>query len=239
MVAKSYAELEQLGEPFSANGKMYVNVRMKSGATKSVRWYNEKEYARMYPEAKRETADPYFKTQREIFGFMPSGYITIFKAGMDEEDPYLKYNKKTRYCRFWGWYLICTEPIPEDLPSEHTPLRLYWKDVGGTDGELYPEDKVFNAVEQVRHPTVEGRFIGSVGERLDLTLTVDKAIPLESCYGHSTMHVMTDIEGNTFIWITGAKNWAVGSMHTLRGTIKEQRIYNGVAQNVLTRCSEK
>ena len=51
MVAKSFQNMKQLGEPFNEKGKMYVNVKNeKSGTVRKVRWYTESEYAKMYGE---------------------------------------------------------------------------------------------------------------------------------------------------------------------------------------------
>ena len=52
MVAKSYQDLETVGDVFISSGKQYVNVKLKSGKIKSVRYYTEAEYYKMYPEAK-------------------------------------------------------------------------------------------------------------------------------------------------------------------------------------------
>ena len=43
MVAKSYQNLQQIGTPYSVNGRMYVKVAAPTGP-KQVRWYTENEY---------------------------------------------------------------------------------------------------------------------------------------------------------------------------------------------------
>ena len=45
-VAKSYQNLEIVKEPYMANGRMYVQVKLGNGNTKQVRWYSDKEYAK-------------------------------------------------------------------------------------------------------------------------------------------------------------------------------------------------
>ena len=40
-VAKSYQELEIVGDVFVSSGRQYVNVKLKSGKLKTVRWYNQ------------------------------------------------------------------------------------------------------------------------------------------------------------------------------------------------------
>ena len=70
-VAKSYQSLEIVGDIFISSGRQYVNVKMKSGALKTVRWYSDAEYRKMYPEAPAvdRSADPYYKPQKEVLGY--------------------------------------------------------------------------------------------------------------------------------------------------------------------------
>lgn len=73
MVAPSFQKMEMLGEPFEANGKMYIQIRNpKTGNKRQVRWYNEKEYQHLYPESAVKvdhSNDPYWKPQKIALGF--------------------------------------------------------------------------------------------------------------------------------------------------------------------------
>ena len=66
MVAKSYQKLQQIGEPYLQNGKMYVKVQ-KGDKVQQVRWYNETEYAKMYPGEK--VGESQFGNQKDMLGF--------------------------------------------------------------------------------------------------------------------------------------------------------------------------
>jgi hypothetical protein len=76
-----------------------------------------------------------------------------------------------------------------------------------------------------------------VGERLELTLIVTRAIELETGYG-GTMHIMEDEEGNVFVWSTNARSWSEGSEHKIKGTVKDHSTYRNTRQTILTRCTE-
>ena len=52
LVAKSYQNCEQVTEPYMANGRQYVKVRMPNGTIKQVRAYTEAEYRKYNPEVK-------------------------------------------------------------------------------------------------------------------------------------------------------------------------------------------
>lgn len=235
-VAKSYQDLEIVGEVFVSSGRQYVNVKLKSGKVKTVRWYTDAEYRKMYPEvaAVDHSSDPYYKPQKEVLGFT-KGYITIFKGDTYSEIEWFRASI-ARYARWWGWYIISTEEVPADLPEGITPVQLPWELVGQEDGKLKPEHLVKEAVESIIYDESESEYVGSIGERLDLYLTVERAIELDGAYGRSTMHIMRDDCGNLFVWTTAAKSWSAGTEHHIKGAVKDHRTYKNEKQTVLTRC---
>ena len=237
-VAKSYQSLEIIGDVFVSSGRQYVNVKTKSGALKTVRWYSDAEYRKMYPEAPavNRSADPYYKSQKEVLGFT-KGYITIFKGDTYAEIDWFRASI-ARYARWWGWYIISTEEVPADLPAGIEAIRLPWESVGQDSGELKPESLVKEAVEALIYDSSDSEYQGALGERLDLYLTVERTIELDGNYGRSTMHLMRDDCGNLYVWTTASKSWAVGSEHHIRGTVKDHRTYRNEKQTVLTRCTE-
>lgn len=233
MVAKSYQNLEVVGDVYTSKGRQYVQVRTKNGALKPVRWYTEKEYAKMYPDDVKPNTTQ-LKTQKEILGFA-KGYITIFKGNTYEDKDYFKYNS-ARYARPWGWYFISTEELPDDIPDDVEPVRLPWELVGNEDGTLKPENVVAAAVETLIYDEDESEWQGEIGDKLELIVTIENAILLDGYYGPSTMHIMRDYDGNCYVWTTAAKSWSVGTEHHIIGTVKELKQYKGTKQTVLTRC---
>ena len=240
MVAKSYQNLEIVGDVYTSKGREYVQIRTKTGLLKQVRWYSDKEYAKMYPEEVKKVSkegDLYFKTQKEILGFN-KGYITIFKGNTFEDKEYFKLSS-ARYTRLWGWYFVSTEDLPDDIPDDVEAVRLPWELVGNEDGTLKSEKAVMDAVEQLIYEPDESEFQGNIGDKIETVVTVEKAIMLNGYYGPSTMHIMRDYDGNCFVWTTAAKSWEVGTEHYIAGTIKDLKQYKGVKQTILTRCREK
>ena len=235
-VAKSYQELEIVGDVFVSSGRQYVNVKLKSGKLKTVRWYSDAEYRKMYPEAVDRSADPYYKPQKEVLGFT-KGYITIFKGDTYAEIDWFRASI-ARYTRWWGWYIISTEEVPADLPEGITPIQLPWELVGQEDGKLKPEHLVKEAVESIIYEESESEFQGAIGERLELFLIVERVIDLDNNFGHSSMHIFKDDCGNSYVWTTASKTWPVGSEHHIKGTVKDHRTYRNQCQTVLTRCLE-
>lgn len=238
MVAKSYQNLTQIGDPYAkSNGRMYVKVLTKSGIEKEVRWYDAVEYKKMYPNEVVDE-DP-FKNQKNILGFQ-NGFITIFKGVEDRHEEW--FNRSiARYCRFWGWYIVSEDNLPFDLPHDIEPIELKWEAVG--EGlSLRPEKEVRTAVDAILYGESRSVFKGAVGERLDLRITVIKSSQTEHFYGRASSkiahHIFEDADGNHYAWDTGAKFWAEGTVKQLRGTVKEHKIINNVQTTVLTRCIE-
>ena len=239
-VAKSFQEFEMLCEPYAVSGKMYIRVRNpKTGTERQVRWYSDAEYAKAYPEAKpaaASSADPYFKTQKEVLGFT-NGFITIFKGDTYAEIDWFRASS-ARYTRWWGWYFVSSDEIPKDLPAGCEPIRLDWEKVGGEDGNLYSETRVKEVVDSLLYDAGLSEYQGAIGDRLERTVKVVRAISLENNFGSSMMHVMEDVAGNIYVWTTGSKSWAEGSTHKIRGTVKDHRSFRNTKQTILTRCLE-
>lgn len=134
LVAKSYQNLPVVREPYSESGKLYCDVKMKSGSVKKVRVYSQKEYDKMYP-----APAPKWKPQKDMLGFGEEEYILVFNNKPEFEQFYVE--GPFRYHRVFGWYLPSGETVPI-LPEGCYPLVLRWDVVGGADGELFAEEKL-------------------------------------------------------------------------------------------------
>lgn len=241
MVAPSFKDFEMLSDPYVANGKMYIRLRNpKTGTERVVRWYTNTEYAKLYPTVKEETVVTVTpdSSQKLALGF-EKGYITIFKGDTYAQLDWF-HESIARYAKWWGWYIISTEEVPADLPASLTPVVLKWESVGLDSGSLKPEAQIKEAVDAILYSDTNSssEYIGSIGERREFTLTVDKNILLESQYGKQFMHIFSDVEGNVYVWTTAAKCWPEGDTKRVRATIKDHRLYKGVKQTVLTRATE-
>ena len=238
MVAKSFQSLEQTCEPFTTNGKQYVKVRCKNGNERTVRWYTAVEYYKLYPDEKQDGIfdKPRFRSQKDVLGF-EKGYITLFKGDTYACRSWLVASKM-RHTRWWGWFCPSELPMPDDVPPTLQLIQLPWTAVGNEDGSLKTETEVIHAVAPYLYETSSSEYVGTVGERLELDLTVDSAIELDSSYGRTTMHVMSDVNGNCFVWTTTSKHWSAGTHKRIRGTVKQHKEYKGTKQTILSRCIE-
>lgn len=234
MVAKSYQSFEIVSDVYTVNGRKYVKVRNGKGSVQQVRWYTDKEYARMYgTKAVDSTKDPYWKSQKEVLGFK-EGYITIFKGDTFSVKEELK-SAGARYTRFWGWGIPGGSEVPEIEGIE--PVRLDWSVVGKEDETLKSDEEVQSAVDALVCEPSKSEFQGKIGERIHgILMKVTRSFQIDSYYGQSTVHNFEDEDGNVYTWITASKSLPEGGVYWIDGTIKDHKVYKNVKQTVLTRC---
>jgi hypothetical protein len=128
------------------------------------------------------------------------------------------------------------------VPAELELVRLDWDRVGQSTGELKSEEEIQAELTTLLYNTHPSVYQGAVGDRLEITVTVIKNVQQEKFFGgkssKNTIHTFEDSCGNHYLWDTGAKNWAEGSVKKIRGTVKEHKIINNVQTTILTRCME-
>ena len=220
-VAPSFQNLERLSEPFEENGKEYILVKTKSGTTRKVRWYEE-------PMKK-------IRPVKEVLGFT-KGYITIFKGDTYSLLEWFQ-ESTARYHKFWGWYFISEEELPE-IPAGVTPIQLKWEDVALADeDQLRPESQIKEHIDSLMYEPSPSKWQGEVGDRITRYLTVTKVAELpDGYYGPSTFYLFEDEEENEYTWTTAARKLELGETYEVVGTVKALSKYKGKEQTVLTRC---
>ena len=210
--APSFANLERLSEPFEENGKEYILVKTKSGTTRKVRWYEE-------PMKK-------IRPVKEVLGFT-KGYITIFKGDTYSLLEWFQ-ESTARYHKFWGWYFISEEDLPE-IPAGVTPIQLKWEDVAFADeDQLRPESQIKEHIDSLMYEPSPSKWQGEIGDRITRYLTVTKVAELpDGYYGPSTFYLFEDEEENEYTWTPAARKLELGEAYEVIGTIKSLSKYKG------------
>lgn len=229
MVAKSYQSYPIICDPYKINNRMYVKVRKPNGDIAQVRFYTEEEYKKYYGETSLEQAK---QSQKDAFGFT-DGFITIIKGDSYPFKDFLK-AEGAKYSKLWGWYFASDLEIPP-LANSLEAVRLDWELIGQDDGLLKSESIIKAEVAKLIHEPSESKFVGEIGERIEVEVTVKKAIPIESYYG-CVIFTFEDKNKNIFVWKTQPRAIEVGSKIKLRGTVKAHNIFRDVEQTVLSRC---
>jgi hypothetical protein len=77
------------------------------------------------------------------------------------------------------------------------------------------------------------QHVGTIGQRMEFTLTVVTIRNFASDFGVSYQHIMSDGQ-NQFLWY-GSKELEVGKTFKFKATVKNHNEFNGVKQTILTR----
>ena len=92
-------------------------------------------------------------------------------------------------------------------------------------------------IERNREPEFVSNWVGEVGERIDLYLHIDRMFEGGVFYGKQTyMYLMHDEAHNIFKWSTSCFYKEGEDVH-FKATIKDHTEFQGIKQNVLTRCT--
>ena len=238
-VAKSFQEYNFITEPYEVSGKMYVRVQHpRTGNTRQVRFYSDKEYAKMYPEEKKVATGKEYGPQKDALGFQED-YITIFKGDTSTHEDWFK-QSVARYSVWWGWYIPSTKEVPNDLPNKIAAVRVPWQLVGQDNGYLKPNSVVKAAIENLLYEESTSQHIGAIGERIEKKLTVVKSTSARNYYGETYYFQFKDADDNLYSWNTSTKKQLlVDETYLIRGTIKEHSTYKNEKINILTRCQVK
>lgn len=229
MVAKSYQEYPIVCDPYKIGTRMYVKVRKPNGDIAQVRFYSEEEYKKYYGEASLEQAK---QSQKDAFGFT-DGFITIIKGDSYPFKDFLK-AEGAKYSKLWGWYFGSQQDIPQ-LAASLEAVRLDWELVGQENGLLKSESIVKAEVAKLLYEPSASKFVGEIGDRIEVDVVVKRAVPLEGYYS-GVIFTFEDEDKNVFVWKTQPRPIEVGSSIRLRGTVKAHNIFREVEQTVLTRC---
>lgn len=251
MVAPSYQSFDILTEPYTLNNKTYIKVRNpKTGTERQVRFYEPLEYKKAFPNAQTPEekitfaaspkADPYYKPQKTVLGFLPpEDSITIFRGDAESHTEFFRSNG-AKYTRWWGWYFPSSS-LPTTLPLNLEPITLPWASVAADENSLLPDSTLAPIIDSFLYPSSSTPPNIPIGTRLDLNITVRKALTIETSYGSKYFYVFHDAntQAQEYIWTTSSCSWPEGSTHSIRGTVKDIQLYHGNYQIVLTRCTER
>lgn len=79
---------------------------------------------------------------------------------------------------------------------------------------------------------------GTVGEKIERVLTVERVTDFEGQYGTKHLHSLRDAAGNAYVWSTGSARLDVETSGTYHGTVKRHTEFRGEQQTELTRLTE-
>ncbi|WP_069340888.1 hypothetical protein [Pandoraea sp. ISTKB] len=93
-------------------------------------------------------------------------------------------------------------------------------------------------VQPARDRSRNSEYQGTVSQRSEFTLQLEKKIPLDGYFGERCLHIFSDLSGNKFTWVASRPtDLEVGKTYIGKGTVKKHEERHDVKQTVLSRLS--
>ena len=79
-----------------------------------------------------------------------------------------------------------------------------------------------------------GDYVGEIGEKIELELTMYSVFPFSSMYGDGTCYLFNDSDGNILCWYTTSKKEVPKNVYINSFfKVKDHRVYNNIKQTVI------
>ena len=78
-------------------------------------------------------------------------------------------------------------------------------------------------------------FVGAVGDKIEMTLTIERVIPIDTQFGTNYINLCRDQQGNSITYKGKTDIGLAGDVVTVMCSIKEHTVYNGVNQTIIQR----
>ena len=109
----------------------------------------------------------------------------------------------------------------------------YWGTLSGNQTEA--AKSCFATIDRLEAARATSQHIGVVGDKITLTITVERIVVLESQFGTNFITLARDEAGNTIFYKGRTDIGSKGDTTTIKASIKEHTAYNGVKQTVIQR----
>jgi len=97
-------------------------------------------------------------------------------------------------------------------------------------------ESCFAVIDRQEFARANSQHIGAVGDKVTLTITVEHIIVLHSeFYGNNYITIARDEQGNAITYKGKTSIGAKGETNTIKASVKEHTVYNGVKQTVIQR----
>lgn len=93
-----------------------------------------------------------------------------------------------------------------------------------------------NHEQQMVENEIVSNHFGTVGERIELNVTVEHITTYDGTYGTNNRYKLRTDDGNVAIWFTTNNGLKVDKKYYGKCTISKHSVFNGIQQTILTRC---
>ena len=105
-----------------------------------------------------------------------------------------------------------------------------------TPRQLEAVESCFAVIDRTEAARANSQHIGNVGDKVTLTITVERIVVLKSeFYGDNYITIARDEQGNTITYKGRVNLGEKGDTNTVKASVKEHTVYNGIKQTVIQR----
>ena len=104
-----------------------------------------------------------------------------------------------------------------------------------TQRQLEAVESCFAVIDRTEAARANSQHVGNVGDKVTLTITVERIIVLESQFGTTFITLARDEQGNTIFYKGRVDIGSKGDTSTIKASIKDHTEYSGVKQTVIQR----
>lgn len=105
-----------------------------------------------------------------------------------------------------------------------------------TNRQAEAVESCFAVIDRLEAARVNSQHIGAVGDKVTLTITVERIIVLQSeFYGNNYITIARDEQGNAVTYKGKTDIGNKGDTTTVKASVKEHTVYNGVKQTIIQR----
>jgi len=110
----------------------------------------------------------------------------------------------------------------------------YWGTLSGNQTEA--AESCFATIDRLEAARATSQHIGAVGDKITLTITVERIVVLRSeFYGDNYITIARDEAGNTIAYKGRTNIGDKGDTNTVKASVKEHTVYDGVKQTIIQR----
>ncbi len=118
------------------------------------------------------------------------------------------------------------------------PIVLKWEDVAAEGNMMRPHEEVQKIVAALLYEESVSKYQGQVNEWLQKEVTVRAKKSDDGRFGTKHMYNLVDAEGNTYVWETGAKDYALDQTVSLKMKVREHKKIKDEQVTVVWYCKE-
>lgn len=101
--------------------------------------------------------------------------------------------------------------------------------------QLEAVESCFAVIDRTEAARANSQYVGAVGDKVTLTITVERIIVLESQFGTNYITIARDEQGNAITYKGKTNIGNKGDTNTVKASVKEHTVYNGIKQTVIQR----